>query len=341
LTLKNQLDVDTEHYIFTKNGRGAIAIAGELLKREGENIILIPAYHCPALVEPFIWLGYNVKFYPVNPNLSVDMHAFNALLAEGGVTHCVLIRYFGFEQNIDDMVIKLKQLNISIVEDYAHAFFAFQNNVFAKESPADAQICSINKLLPSINGGALYMPRHRVPKPTPLKWLGEIKGILHTLGISQRLLKFKNTHTNSTVCAPIAVDAPEFRYFVPDERYLAGYRHTQWLAKYSCSNTIKHRRRENFTFLVSKLKNCKAGEPLYTELKAHDVPYVLPFLLNDARYFKALRMKGLQVLRWEEIANSNCSVSANYRERLVQLPCHHQMPAAELNRLIQSITELG
>ena len=341
LTLKNQLDTDTEHCIFTKNGRGAIAIVGEALRRDGENIILIPAYHCPALVEPFIWLNYKVKFYPVNPNLSVDMNAFNALLAEGGVTHCVLIRYFGFEQNIDDMEIKLKQLNISIIEDCAHAFFAFQNNILAKEFAADAQVCSINKLLPSINGGALYMPRHSVPKRYPLKWLREIKGILHTIGISQRLLKFKNTNTNSTASAPTAVNAPEFRYFVPDERYVAGYRHTKWLAKYSHANKIKQRRRENFTYLISKIKNCKAGEPLYTELKAHEVPYVLPFLLNDTKYFKALRMKGIQVLRWEEIADSNCTVSADYRARLVQLPCHHQMSTAELNKLIQSITELG
>jgi len=341
LTLKKQLDVDKEHCIFTKNGRGAIAIAGEVLKREGENIILIPAYHCPALVEPFIWLDYNVKFYPVNPNLSVDMNAFNALLAEGGVTHCVLIRYFGFEQNIDDVEIKLKQLNISIIEDCAHAFFAFQNNILNKDSTSDAQICSINKLLPSIDGGVLYMPKHSLPTLSSQKWLREIKGLLHTVGISQRLLTFKKSNTNVTSSTPTSVDASEFRYFIPDEKHIASYRHTKFLAQYSRSHQIKQLRRKNFSYIISKLKNCKAGEPLYTELNASEVPYVLPFLLNDAEYFKALRMKGIQVLRWEEIAESNCSVSANYRARLVQLPCHHQMSEAELNRLIQSITELG
>lgn len=341
LTLKNQLDVDTEHCIFTKNGRGAIAIAGEALKREGENIILIPAYHCPALVEPFIWLDYKVKFYPVNPDLSVDLNALNSLLAEGGVTHCVLIRYFGFEQNVDEVEIMLKQLNISIIEDCAHAFFAFQQNILTKGCTSDAQICSINKLLPSIDGGVLYMPKHSLPTPYPRRWLNEIKGMLHTLGISQRLLKFKKTYTNLTPSSPTPIDATEFRYFVPDEEYVASYRHTKWLAKYSRLNKIKQLRRENFTYLISKLKGCKAGKPLYTELEASEVPYVLPFLLNDVEYFKALRMKGIQVLRWEEIAESNCSVSANYRERLIQLPCHHQMSEAEMNRLVQSITELG
>jgi perosamine synthetase len=341
LTLKNQLNVDSDHCIFTKNGRGAIAIAGEALKCEGENIILIPAYHCPALVEPFIWLDYKVKFYPVNPDLSVDINAFKSLLAKGGVTHCVLIRYFGFEQNVDEVERMLKQTDISIIEDCAHAFFAFQNNILIKGTGSDAQICSINKLLPSIDGGALYMPKHNLRTLYPRRWISEIKGVLHTLGISQRLLKFKKTNTNSTPATPSPVEATEFRYFLPDEKYSASYRHTKWLAKYSQLNKIKQLRRDNFTYLTSKLKNCKAGKPLYTELKANEVPYVLPFLLNDVEYFKALRMKGIQVLRWEEIAESNCSVSANYRARLIQLPCHHQMSEAEMNRLIQSITELG
>ena len=341
LTLKNQLSAYTEHCIFTKNGRGAIAIAGEALKRDGENIILIPAYHCPALVEPFIWLNYTVIFYPVLPDLSTDMGVLNALLIEERVTHCVVIRYFGFEQNINEVELMLKQHNISIIEDCAHAFFAFHNNILTEGSAADAQICSINKLLPSIDGGGLYIPKHSLPTLYPRSWLSEIKGILHTLGISQRLLKFKKPNTNSTRSKASSVDATKFRYFMPDEKHAASYRHTKWLAKYSRLNKIKQRRRDNFAYLISELKNCKAGKSLYTELKTNEVPYVLPFLLDDVEYFKALRMKGIQVLRWEEIAESSCSVSADYKERLVQLPCHHQMSKAEMNGLIQSITELG
>jgi perosamine synthetase len=341
LTFKNQLDVDTEHCIFTKNGRGAIAIAGEALKREGKNIILIPAYHCPALVEPFIWLNYEVRFFPINPDLSVDIDYLKSLLEGGEITHCVLIRYFGFAQNVDEVEVMLRQHNISIIEDCAHAFFAFQHNILEKGCASDAQICSINKLLPSIDGGVLYMPKQSLPALKPRGWVSEIKGILHTLGISQRLLKLKKASPIPTPAQPIEFDAKAFRYFVPAEEYVASYRHTSWLAKYSSLNKIKKLRRDNFTYLVSKLEGCAAGSPLYTKLKTQEVPYVLPFLLNDVSYFKALRMKGIQVLRWEEIAQSSCKTSANYRERLVQLPCHHQMSESEMDTLIESIIELG
>jgi perosamine synthetase len=340
LTFKNQLGVDTEHCIYTQNGRGAIAIAGEALKREGDNVILIPAYHCPALVEPFIWLNYKVKFYPINPDLSVDLDVLSSMVVSEEVTHCVLIRYFGFAQNVDDAEVMLKQYDISIIEDCAHAFFAFQQNILTKGCASDAQICSINKLLPSIDGGVLYMPKHHLPKLYARNWLSEFKGILHTLGISQRLLKFKKSDESSL--QPTEPSAARvFRYFVPDEEYMASYRHTKLMSKFSHIDKIKQRRRDNFSYMVEQLKDCKVGKPLYTELKTNEVPYVFPFVLNNPEYFKALRMKGIQVLRWEEIAESNCVVSANYREHLVQLPCHHQLSNAEIDKLIIAINELG
>jgi len=341
LSIRNQLGNNNEHCIFTKNGRGALAIAGEALKRDTENVILVPAYHCPALVEPFIWLDYQIRFYPVTDNLSIDLEVLEECLSSNVVTHCILVRYFGFNQNIEEVISALKQHNISIIEDCAHAFFAFQHKLQTNSCRSDAQICSINKLLPSIDGGGLHMPKHALPELRPRGIMSEIKGILHTLGISQRLLKLKPSRATLPAKEDVKPASDVFRYFVPEEKYNASYRHTKLMAQYSQLDEIAKIRRSNFEYIVSHIQNCSAGSPLYTKLTSEEVPYVLPFILNDASDFKKLRMLGIQALRWEEIAESTCVTSNTYREKLVQLPCHHQMSKCQMDKLIQSIKQLG
>ena len=142
----------------TRNGRGAMGIVGSALKYTNKkNIILIPAYHCPALVEPFIHLNFEIRFYPIQPDLSVNITDFKLLLSDD-VTHCIVIRYFGFNQNINDVIQHAKQANLRIIEDCAHALFSFMGyGNSSNHNQVDAKICSINKLLPSIDGGALFL----------------------------------------------------------------------------------------------------------------------------------------------------------------------------------------
>ena len=73
-----------------------------------------------------------MKFYPVNLDLSVDVNALNALLAEGGVTHCLLIRYFGFAQNVDAVEIMLKNLISALLKIVPTHFLLFKTTLAPK-----------------------------------------------------------------------------------------------------------------------------------------------------------------------------------------------------------------
>ncbi len=337
--------------IFTRNGRGAIGIAGRALKKPGKNVILIPAYHCPALVEPFIWLDYEIRFYPVQANLSVDQQDLETALAAGDVTHCVVVRYFGFNQNVDQTIAFLQDKNVAIVEDCAHSMFRFLHHFgpnSALNSPVNASICSINKILPTVDGGALYMANPVDVPITQTGWVEEFKAFAYLMGVPQLIDRVRSgkasRHTlslDNEAEDHAQVEPPEgLRYFKPVDIESASYRHTHYLLKRSNIERIRGLRRDHFQRLLKGIQNPEVGAPLYTELTDLDVPYVFPFLLRDDKHFFTLRKKGIQILRWEEVAISDCAISTGYRSCLIQIPCHHLLTDEQLNYVINTINEL-
>ncbi|WJG10469.1 DegT/DnrJ/EryC1/StrS aminotransferase family protein [Aliiglaciecola sp. LCG003] len=335
--------------IFTRNGRGAIGIAGNTLKKPGKNVILIPAYHCPALVEPFIWLDYEVRFYPVQADLSVDLALLDAAFATEDVTHCVVVRYFGFGQNNDQVIEYLHSKPVEIIEDCAHSMFRFVQHFDPQLTPAldvSASICSINKILPSIDGGALYL---KTPFEAKLDQVGvseEAKACAFLFGIPQFVdkLKSKFSATKSspqpeTLSEQVAQDDGHLRYFQPVDLISASYRHTKEIFCRSYLSEVKQKRRNNFIYLVDKIDNPKVGQALFKTLN-DDVPYVVPFLLEDQVHFHTIRKRGIQILRWEEVAISDCPVSQAYRSRLIQIPCHQQLNQSQLDFMVDTINQL-
>lgn len=347
IDLLHDSGLELKNATYTRNGRGAIGIAGEALKKSGKNVILIPAYHCPALVEPFIWLGYEIRFYPVEPDLTTDIEKLKVLLS-ADVTHCVVIRYFGFSQNVHELIEFLANNNVDVIEDCAHALFAFLAHFtpeMQKDDRVSASICSINKILPTIDGGALYLKNPVHSKLQQAEWADEAKACAFLLGIPQALGKIKSlvkTNKPTSQAEPEESEADnvnQLRYFQPFDRQAASYRHTHYILRKSDLSDIKRKRKDNYIYLLNQINNPDIGSPLFTEING-DVPYVMPFLLKDDKHFSALRKQGIQILRWEEIAISDCSISQSYRSRLIQIPCHQQLKRSQLDFIIQTINQL-
>jgi dTDP-4-amino-4,6-dideoxygalactose transaminase len=335
--------------IFTRNGRGAIGIAGTALKNENNNVILIPAYHCPALVEPFIWLGYKIRFYPVNPDLSIDIEILSQLLTEE-VTHCVVVRYFGFGLNNDDVIHFLQGQSVKIIEDCAHSLFRFSDHfkIGSQKPPiVDASICSINKILPTIDGGGLYLREPFQANLCHVGWEEEAKACAFLLGVPQLLAKIKRRlrSKKAEVSTPIPLvaeqDDAHLRYFQPIDLKSASYRHTKMIFRHSDLEKIKSIRRSNFEYLTKNLNNPEIGEVLFKQLADDDVPYVIPLLLTDEKHFVSLRKRGIQILRWEEVAASDCEVSQRYRSTLIQIPCHQQLSQQQMDLIVNTFNKLS
>jgi len=327
--------VDTNQLTFTHSGGTALFKAGQVLQ-VASNTILVPSYHCPAALEPFIALGFECVFYHVKPDLSPDIEHLERLIVQYDITHCLVINYFGILSHLDAFTRIIANNNIAIIHDCAHALFQLLD---CSEQPSDAAatICSINKILPSIDGGIVTFKHPYAQQLTKVGKIEEFKALLYLLGITPILNKLRFAFKQPSSADLATVARPRFRYFEASRTTQQCFSHTIALLRHSDLASIALARRDNYQYLCLALSNLKLGVPLQQELDEHSVPYVLPFLLHNAQDFAKLRKIGIQCLRWEEVAQSECSISQDYRFRLLQLPCHHQLSRQQLDDMIKKI----
>jgi len=84
---------------YVTSGRVAIALALQQMKIGKNDKVLLPAYHCIAMVEPLIRANVAPVFYKINSDTSVDLDDIQARL-DGSTKLLIVVNYFGFPQNL-------------------------------------------------------------------------------------------------------------------------------------------------------------------------------------------------------------------------------------------------
>lgn len=336
---------------FFRSGRGALYFAAKQLKKPGDNVILLPAYHCPALVEPFIAAGYQLEFYPLQADLTVDLASLKQLIT-AKTTHCLLVRYFGREAEVSSQLTWLSAQGLITFDDCAHDLQSFLQPALV----ADAAICSVKKFIASSDGGALRLKSDHQARLNPVPLRLEIKNLLRTV-----LASWQQKTATARALLPVVADiaacdnrisvTPEvsadakkaiqqpnkmvFRYLHTKDQEQCCYRLTQWLFYHTDLDKVLAMRQQHCRQLMAGLAQSPLGKLLWQQLPDNSAPYVLPFLLNDSSSFDLLRKTGLQIFRWEELAPTSCTISMDYRQRLIQIPCHQDLTTTDIAQIIQ------
>ena len=79
------------------SARVAIAMALRHAKIPLGATVLLPAYHCTAMVEPVRWAGFRAAFHPVPHDLQLSARDLAPHLTSD-VRAIVVVHYFGFAQ---------------------------------------------------------------------------------------------------------------------------------------------------------------------------------------------------------------------------------------------------
>lgn len=331
----------------TLNGRAGLALIAQALEFRVGETVLLPAYHCPSLVEPFLASGATVVFYNVDESLNPVEEHFASCLTETARA-VVFVRYFGFEGAAQPCVERARHAGLEVIHDCAHAYYAL------KHIPStDFAIASLAKFFALEEGGIVFAPKRVAPALPAIvpankierrdltilvrsleraKQAGGLRPLASIVSLADWVRKnFRKREEPSSVAAPKQTALSSFRYYAPSMREQSVSLFSRGLLNVVGSAKAAEKRRRNFTFLVSvvsKLCGCRA---LYTELGVNTVPYVFPLILENAdEKFAALRNLGIPLYRWEELASSKCAVSADYRHRLVQLPCHQDLTSEHM-----------
>ena len=330
---------------FYSFGRYALC---EALRRAGvgpEGAVLLPTLHCRAIVEPVLHLRAEARFYPVTPDLRPDMDALELCAEQGGVRAMVLTHYFGFANALDEAQDFCARHGIALIEDCAHAFYGEHRGkplgTFGSYAAASAW-----KFFP-VRDGAVFRDNVGGP-PVQLgcrPMIAELKGGLALL--ERTLQRAKSSRQ------PLpALDGPELAaraarlvgagdgeagdpVFLPQFAADAGARLSRALTAHAAHGRIIESRRKNYLRWLEAAIGLPGAVPLFTSLPDGVVPYAFPLLGDsDGRLFHALKLAGVPLWRWEDMAVTDCQVAAQYRMRLAQLPCHQSLSADEMGWML-------
>ncbi len=342
--------------LFLVSGRyGLLRILRDLDLQAGDEV-LVPAYHCPALLAPMQALGVKPVLYDVDWNLDPDIQSVHERITDR--TRAVVnVHFFGFWRNVAAVREVAKQAMLPIIHDCAHvpitsverAACAWQDDYF---------FGSYMKFAPTFDGGFAYKASgwrsSRASRPQGLK--AEIRALMTLVERSARFdrVSFLSRparlalstqkrirsalKSSNTKGAPSAVyGGYELDLALEDVRPT---RMGRWILKRVNWQESAEKRRRNYLTIGAGLRAVRTVRALYPTLAENEIPYVFPALVSggDSSY-QRLKLLGVPMYRWEDMAPSACRVSAQYASDLFQVPCHQDLTTNDIDFIVQTFKE--
>lgn len=357
---------DVKFSCMATSGRYAIALALEHAKLNIGDEVLIPAYHCEAMIAPVKWIGAIPKYYRINADTSINFDDITLKITAN--TKAIMVsHYFGFLQDLTEIRQLCNQHGIILIEDCAHALFG-RHNGHSVGKIGDYAIASSMKFLPLYEGGLLCsetIDLSTIPLTAP-NALFQLKSLINILEKSiaygklgklgtflNSLLKLKNSVWNKlknrNTAKPTLVMAPSSSEGGSDLD--ASWVHktislpSKLIIKFSKLNNVAQRRRDNYLKLHAALANLPNSRPLFKTLPKDVVPWVYPLYVNKPEaYFHRLKTQGIPIWRFgeflaPEVDYNLCAISMEYSRHIFQFPCHQSLTESELDWMITRITK--
>lgn len=347
---------DSLGHVFAR-GRYALLHALKSVGVDDRHRVALPAYHCRTMIDPALRLGSDVSFYALRPDLSPDLGQLEQAVTGAGkpVRALLLPHYFGFPQDTDPVLALCRRHGIALIEDCCHTYFGARDGRVVG-SVGDCAIGSPGKFFANDEGGtfrsntdtAAPTLRARSPKD-------ELRAVYRSAGAAMD--QWRRRRAGSAVgelqarldavrrqhpCGPGDLESEEGRrlsdHYEPDQERVAATRWATLVMRGSDVERLCDRRRAHYGQLlrgVAALPNCR---PLFGALPDGVVPYMFPLLIEQpAQRFHWLKHLGMPMYRWDELAVSDCEVSARLRLHLVHLPCHQSMLPGDIEWILHAL----
>jgi perosamine synthetase len=310
--------LETPGLHLTYNGRAALYQLFRALREMRDGVVLVPAFHCPTVVDPALRAGFDVAFYRIREDLTVDVDDL-AARATGRVAAVVAIHYVGFAADLVPLLALGRQRGFLLIEDWAHSFLRAAPAGPAGDS-GDAIVYSFYKLVPTYAGGAFWIRSAAIPwrgSPRPLppgrsiviaKRLAEqavgnsgsatLRGLFARLESARVALRRRQTARAVAGDPPAEHDPYEF------DSDLAGSE-MPWLSRVilrACDpEAIVAARRRNYTAWNEGLVETPRIRKLRTVLPPDVCPWAYPVLLEDrSAHDHILRAQGVPLFTFGE-----------------------------------------
>lgn len=310
---------------FTYDGQGALYQVFSSLRRNGRRYALLPAFHCPTVVEPAIRAGLTPRFYRINEDLSIDYRSFEDGLGQD-VAAALVIGYFGFPPDVSTVVGQCHESGVVLIEDCAHSFLN-ANPTRLSGDRGDIAIYSFKKTVPSQVGGGIRRNSTSIILSTELNRppfsdaLKNIKRVLDdTFSYSTNttirklgdcLARARRTLRHSQVTSDDTNRQAQVRKMHFDYPFRLAWANSKiplyamQILKMSALDRVITARRRNFQILQSRLRHIRQIQPVFSDLGESVCPWSFPVLIrNRSNYDLELQQLGVPLFTFGETLHS-------------------------------------
>lgn len=306
-----------DSYAFTRSGREAIGLAAHAMKK---GVVLMPAYCCWSMEQPFEEAGLTVEYYRLNDDLSVDLDFLGGQIAEYAPVAVLVMNYFGFAPTVDVVgYIKEVDNEIVVVEDFTQSLFCLKENF---NPQVDAYVASIRKSVGVPDGGVIIT---NLPIDSSVLADGSNTPFVyeHIVAGHEKMryrytsdMEDKNSFREKQGLANADIKECYGLYHISSE--------AKSVIEHTIVDTVRVARYNNYKNLYSIIKGNRAFSVLFAPSESNQAPFAMVVLAEKRSEVQmALAKVGVyaQVL-WplKEHAKEICSVSKNMEEHMLAIP---------------------
>jgi dTDP-4-amino-4,6-dideoxygalactose transaminase len=337
---------EIKSHLFYSYGRVALLDGLRILACEEGSNVLLPSYICGVAVEPFHELGIEARFYAVSLNLQPDIIDVKNKIDEK-TKGILVVNYFGFPQNIEEIQNICQKYGLYLIEDNAHGLLS-QKNSRLLGTFVDIGFSSIWKILPVPNGAVLFLnndelierrgsiarfsaSQNRFPKMSSYTYV--LNSLLNDLELRYRF-KAKFIRDIYKKLFP-KVERNSSKQFQDSKVRICG-------VSLKVSNNINvedvcRKRRENYDFWLGEMCKRKNVHIVFRDLPEGVCPLNFPVIAEEESILQEMIDKGIPVYRWprlpKDIKNNQEYPNANFLARhMLTLPVHQNLTRDYLQR---------
>lgn len=342
-------------WVLTMNGRNAIHLGLAALGVKPGATVLLPSFHCTALVDPVIAYGAKPAYYPVRSDLGLDLDRVEDELARTRAAALLCVHFFGWPAPVAALAELCARRGAALIEDCTHTLFATIGGRPAG-SFGDVAVFSFRKILPVQDGGALVLrnPRAPFPRPrafAPLAYQARMAKWTFDAARAGEFAPPPSREGGVPVPAPIGgislpgaaargPDSQEDPAFLTDCLRFPMSLASRLLLASSSPARIAAARRRNYGILSKRLAGVAGLRPCFPALPEGAVPMGFPCLAGDGsrRWDYPLRAAGVPVFSFGETLHATLSAEAfpdtrDLSARVVVFPIHQGLDEDALERM--------
>ena len=305
--------------IHTHFSRVSIFLACKHLNLSSGDEVLAPSYNCGSEIDPLLFCGAKVVLYRVKEDTNIDIEDILSRISSS-TKAIYVIHYFGWPQELTELVKICKERGILLIEDCALSLFS-KDDHGPIGCAGDAAIHCFWKTLPVPDGGALSLPDETLKAVEKLK-APRLSSVVQTtspfikswlrgrgrkyLGHFYKDLRnvYRRLRGTETSMSKKEKES-QFPQLIPecyfDERIKDRgiSRLSKGLMISAEPERIINLRRKNYKQLYEAIYDLPGVQPLYSDLPVGVCPLVMPVLVKDRnKWLNSLDMFNVFPYKW-------------------------------------------